>query len=402
MKGINQLSSAAYPGNHCPMHTSVAIASKIQGVSTLVIGATECGYYSRNIANSGEFSNDALHWTYILDENEVVFGCRKGIVDSVIEMDKSGAKVILLISTCVPEVIGEDLEGIVFEAKKKVSAKVLYVELGNFKCGSHIPGFWQTLLAFGTLAPKCEKNKNVINVLGRSADEDHIPKPKIIEVLEESYEIKYLAPNSSIEDFEDSTKACVNLVFSPYLNPLAEYLEENHNIPFFAFHNTYSVEDVVKLYKNLYKTLGIELETRLFENYEKAKATQKKISEYVNGLTYIGSKIGAVQPLPFHRYLCTLGLKPIMIHVEDFYPSDTLWREKFLETGIDPMLCMMVNEDVDREYILSQAPELVIGDWLGRIDYKNSTIQVMDTYGRSGFELTLLILEKFENIRERI
>lgn len=402
MKAINQLSSAAYPGNHCPMHTSLAIASKIEGVSTLVIGASECGYYSRNMVDTSEYKNSALHWTYIVDENEVIFGCRKGVVSAIKEMDKEGAKVILLIYTCVPEVIGEDVDGVIFEVQEQVNAKVIGVDLGNFKCGSQQPGFWKTLLSLGAISSNVVEKKQVINVLGRSKKDDHTKKPKIIEVLEEKFEIRYLAPDSSISDFEIATDGKINIVLSPYLNPLAEFFEKEHKIPYFAFHSTYEVDEIKKTYENLFDELGLDIDDRLFENFEKAKQLEDEIKSSVCNINYVGAKIGAIQPLPLHTYLSKLGMTPLMIHVEDFYPSDTLWREKLLNENKDPILCMMVNDMYDKECILGLKPHIVIGDWAGRVDFSEKTIQVMDIYGRSGFELTIQLLQKFKNLNERI
>lgn len=396
MKAINQLSPAAFPGNHCPMHTSLAIASRIKGVSTLVIGATECGYYSRNLVETSEFKEHALHWCYILDENEVVFGCRKGVIQAIKKMESEGAKVILLIFTCVPEVVGEDLDGIVFEVEKDIKAKILGVGLGNFKCGSQQPGFWKTLLAFGQLAKNSVQNKNIINVLGRSKDENHIPKPKIIEILEQNYEIRYVAPNSTVEEFEKINEGLVNLVFSPFLMPLAEFLEVEFGVPFISFHSTYEVEEVKENYEKLFHILEKDIDQRVFEHYEMALNLQNEVTKIVSGKRYVGSKIGAIQPLPFHRYLAKLGMMPLMIHMEDFYTNDTYWREKMLEENQDPLLCMMVNDYSDKEYILALQPDYIVGDWIGRTEFKEKTIQVMHCYGLGGFELTINLLKQMK------
>lgn len=400
MKSINQLSRSAYPGNHCPMHTSLAISSRIKGVSTLVIGASECGYYSRNLIETSKYKDDALHWTYMLDENEVIFGCKKGVISALKEMDKEGAKVILVISTCVPEVIGEDIEGIIFEVQNEVDAKVLSVSLGNFKCGSQQPGFWRTLLALGEITESTDKKERVINVLGRSKYEDHIEKPKIIEVLEEDYEIRYIAPDSCIEDFELITKGQLNIVLSPFLTPLAEYLEEKHNMPYFNFHSTYDVFEINDMYSNLFSVLNKDVDKRVLENYNIAKSLQEEVSTLVKDTTYVGGKIGAIQPLPLHTYLSKIGMVPLMVHIEDFYTNDTYHREKLLLQKQDPILCMMINDEYDTQYILDLSPNLVIGDWALRMEQKDKTIKVMDIYGMVGFELTIKLLNKLKEVKQ--
>ena len=145
MKTIHPLTPAAFPGNHCPMHTALSLGTRIKGVSTLVIGTSECGYYSRNIPITSPYADQSLHWTYILDSKEVVFGFRDGIINTIREMDAAGAKIILLLATCVPELIGEDIDSICYEIQPRIKARLLHIPLGNFKCGSYQPGYWKTL-----------------------------------------------------------------------------------------------------------------------------------------------------------------------------------------------------------------------------------------------------------------
>lgn len=132
---------AAFPGTYCPMHTAFAMGTKICGICTLVVGTNECGMYSRNIPATSSYTGEILHWSYVLDGNKVVFGCRKGLVQAILEMDKAGATVILLLSTCVPEAIGEDMETIAHEVAPQISAKLITVPLGNFKYLSYQLGY---------------------------------------------------------------------------------------------------------------------------------------------------------------------------------------------------------------------------------------------------------------------
>lgn len=155
--GVKFLTPAAFPGNHCPMHTALALSSRVKGMSTLVVGTPECGTYSRNIVSGIKSEEGELHWTYILDSNEVVFGCRRGLIRTIKEMDKSGAKAIMIILTCVPEIIGEDIEGIVHEMQPEVSAQLTFVLMAHFKCNSYPSGYWKTLVAFGNLMKKGKK-----------------------------------------------------------------------------------------------------------------------------------------------------------------------------------------------------------------------------------------------------
>lgn len=395
MNGIIQLSPAAYPGNHCPMHTALSLASRVKGMSTLVIGTAECGYYSRNIPAASPYRDQALHWTYILDSNEVVFGFRKGLMAAIKEMDRNGAKIILLIGTCVPEVVCEDIKGLEDEMKNQIKARLLYVPLGNFKCGSHQPGYWKTLRAMGGLIKNRQTNKTVINVLGRSAVEEHIPVPQLIEALiREEFTIRYLAPDSSIEDFTDAGDASLNLVLSPFLNPLAERIKAEHGIAYYSLHDVYETEAVRRLYENIYRELGKPVNSQLNDGFSAVHELQQKCRKQMTGRSFISAQVGAVQPLPLAVFFRQLGMLPVMIHMEEFYPSDTLWRQQLLDRDANPIICMMVNEQADRRTIQELEPDMVFGDWSGSSDAHPVTVPVLDLYGQIGYERTGQILKR--------
>jgi nitrogenase molybdenum-iron protein alpha/beta subunit len=260
MTAVRQLTPAAFPGVHCPMHTALALASKIRGVSTLLIGTAECGYYSRNVPLSSPYGEEALHWNYVLDSKEVVFGFRKGLMEAIREMDKAGARLILLLSTCVPELIGLDMESICHEMQTEVKAMLIHLPLGNFKCGGYEPGYWKTLLAMGKTIEKSGSKGMTVNVLGRSALEEHVPMPHLIALLErQDVPLRFLAPDSSLDDFISSGDARLNLVLSPFMEPLAQWMAKEHDIPFASLHDVYNVREIENTYSQIGQHLGLEM-----------------------------------------------------------------------------------------------------------------------------------------------
>ncbi|MDR1322788.1 MAG: nitrogenase component 1 [Gracilibacteraceae bacterium] len=349
MSSIRHLTPAAFPGNHCPMHTALSVGSRIRGISTLVIGTAECGYYSRNVPLASLYADEGFHWVYVLDSKEVVFGCRDGLIKAIREMDKAGARVILLLATCVPELIGEDIDGICRELQPQIHARLVHSPLGNFKCGSYQPGYWKTLLALGEMTEKTSRKSKTVNILGRSALEEHISKPQLIAALErKTVALRHLAPDSGLEDFIQAGDAQINLVFSPFLAPLAQRMEQEHDIPFFSLHDIYDVCEIKAIYERISRHLEIELGLEFAEQYEETALFQERIKSKAAGAQYIGAQVGAVQPLPVSAYLSALGMSPIMVHMEEFYPSDAYWRDRIVGMGGNPLICLMANERADK------------------------------------------------------
>ena len=401
MGAIRQLTPAAFPGNHCPMHTALSLGSRIKGVSTLVIGTAECGYYSRNVPISSPCAEQSLHWTYVLDQQEVIFGFRAGLTAALKEMDREGAKVILLLGTCVPELIGEDIESICLELQPRLSARLIPISLGNFKCGSYQPGYWKTLVAMGKLMKHEKKKTRTVNILGRSAYEDHIPMPELIKALKDrEIPLRFIAPDSCLEDFVQAANGQLNLVLSPFMYPLAQWMEKEHKIPFFSLHDVYDVNEISLVYSDIAQFLKLDNSLGSGEIFDPAalrnaaESIQKEASKQLSGIQYVSALIGAVQPLPLSVYLSSLGMIPIMIHMEEFYPADKQYREALLYLDQNPVICLMLNEQADQPLIEALCPALILGDWGGRTLPSPASIQLMDFYGQIGYERTILLLER--------
>lgn len=144
------------PAHHCPLHTALALTGALEGLSTLVVGSGECAAYgyralAAHLPTNSDRPPSELHWFYALDEHDVVFGFQEGLSAALNEMADEGARVILVISTCVSHVIGEDIDGLIKELHSESSPKLFHVALPHFACDTMLDGVGKTL---AVLAPK--------------------------------------------------------------------------------------------------------------------------------------------------------------------------------------------------------------------------------------------------------
>lgn len=125
----NALGIAA--AEHCPMHVCLAILHRMQGVSSLVVGTPECCMYSRNVIENG--MGGSLHYMYVLDGNEVVFGCEKGFAGALQTMKADGAKAVFVIKTCLPSLIGEGIEDAVDALRETLDMPICVADFAHYK-----------------------------------------------------------------------------------------------------------------------------------------------------------------------------------------------------------------------------------------------------------------------------
>lgn len=391
--GIKFLTPAVSPGNHCPMRIASVVVEDIKGLSSLLVGMQECTTHSRLFSPKPEGENGELHWLYVLDGHEIVFGCRDGLMDALRKMDKAGAEAILLIITCVPELIGEDVEGLVCEIQPELAARITFVMLGQFKNISYPPGSWKTMEAMAALMDAKVTDRGLINVLGRAPEEEHIPMPLLLPALmKKGFNLRYLAPGASLADFQNAPDAALNLVVSPYTQPLAVKMEREFGVPYIALHNLYDVESIERAYASIAEHFGFFWDTEFDEERQEALDLQNMAKERLAGLRYVLSP-RIDMPIPLALYLINLGMEPLLLHLEEYYPEDRIQAKEILSKGYNPLICRMVNEEADLPLLERLAPDLC----LGYLPYVGKTIpcvqDMFDFYGQLGYGRTINILK---------
>jgi Nitrogenase molybdenum-iron protein, alpha and beta chains len=386
--GINFLNPAVSPGTHCPMRMASVIVEEIKGLSSLLVGMPECTTHSRLFSPNPEGTQGELHWLYVLDAHEVVFGCREGLVEALHTMDNAGAKAILIIGTCVPELIGEDLEGMIYEIQPQIKAQLTFVMLGQFKNVSYPTGSWKTLLAMGALMAEKTTDPKRINVLGRSPVEEHIEMPSLLPAItDRGFSLSYLAPGANLDDFANGRKALLNLVVSPYAQPLAERMKAEFGIPYLELHNRYSVADIDAIYEELAKYLSVSWQNTFNEERQEVLALETRAKQVLNGLRFILA-LRIDLPLPLSVYLGQLGMNPMLLHLEEYYPEDKKHAAALMAMGYDPLICRMVNDEFDLETVEALSPDCYFGylpDWERKIP---CIPDVFDFYGTVGYRRT--------------
>jgi hypothetical protein len=340
----------------------------------------ECATYSRFVIPRPEGKQGELHWMYVLDGGEVVFGCRAGLIEAIRQMAGAGARYLMLIATCVPELIGEDIEGMLREIG---DVRLSFIFAGHFKCNSYPSGYWKTFAALGSFMEARKRDPRTVNVLGQGPGEG---TPDLLCLLErKGFRLRFLGQGSSLERFLEAPDAALNLVLSPLTDPLALMMEENFGIPRLGLHNLYSIAAIDGAYGFIAEKLGISWDGSFREERRKALLAQEQLAGRIGGLGGVFAPMGTLMPLPLAVYLAGLGLRPLLLHMEDFYPADTAYAEELKALGFDPPLCHMANPRRDMALVESMSADL----WLGQMPGKGkipSVPGIQNLGARFGYE----------------
>lgn len=398
--GVKVLPKGAFPGSHCPMHTSIKLINSIKGVSSLIIGTQECATYSRMVVKNPYGKHGELHWMYVLDSNEVVFGCRDGLIDALIEMDKHGAKAIMIIVTCVPELIGEDIESVIYEIQESISAKLMFVMVGHFKCNGYPSGIWKSLKAFASIMDEKEVLSNRINIL--SENKNFLNTPLIKEIIKSDIDINHLGMTSSLEDFMEAPRALLNIVLTSSELPLAQEMKVKFGTPYVCLHNIYSIEEIDEAYKQISEYIGVEWKDNFSEERNVLIRLEDEIREKIKGIKYVTTDSN-IDPIPMSIYVSKIGMEPLLLHIEEFYEEDKKLAKKLLELGHNPFVCHIVSNLAGELIIDSLQPEISFGTIYNKENKNIPSISNLHRInGTFGYERTINLLRSIITELEKV
>ncbi|WP_342758411.1 nitrogenase component 1 [Kineothrix sedimenti] len=393
--GIPFLTPDVAPGTHCPMRMASVICEEIEGLSSLLVGMPECTTYSRMFSQSAQGRKGELHWLYVLDSREIVFGCRDGVIEAVRKMEEKGAKDILVIGTCIPDLIGEDFESIAYELEAETNSKTACILLGQFKNISYPAGSYKTMEALVMLMQPKQRNQRSVNVLGRSPKEEHSPKPKLFAYLEESgYQLRYLGPKSSMEEIKEAPDAVLNIVVSPYTLPMARKMEQKFGIECVALQEIYDTPGIEQAYRRVEDILGCRIVCMFREDEQALRMKEEAAGKLLRDKRFLMT-LRVDLPIPLTGYLIQqFGMYPVLLHLEEFYPEDHRYVSEIKKLGYDPLVCRIVNESGAYGLLEKLSPDLGIGYLADAEKCVTWVDNMLDFYGMIGYERTMAILDR--------
>ena len=429
-KNIKFLTPAVYSGGWCPMRVACNIVEDIKGVSYVLIGMPECGVYSRGMSALPEGPGGELRRIYVLDANEVVFGCKRGVVEALKTMDAEGAKAILMIATCVTDLIGEDFEGIINEAQPELNARLSFVTLGQF-CNFGSPmGTWKTAEALGAFMTRREKDGNRANALFIEPwrnKKDPVKFPLVVGALRNmGVDIRPIAAGADLGDYMNAPDAALNLTLSSYMQPLAARMENTFGVPYAPLHRAFSVADIDGVYEGISSAFGLCGADRpdgsqssqgshgsrssrdgcfgeIFSAWrDRAVGLEARAARELRGLRY-AILPGVDMPAAVALYLAGFGMEPLIIHIEDFHREDAGYAADLKALGYDPPVCRMMNIDHDIGIIGRMKPDICFGnlpDPPAPIEGLRSSEEMGDFFGVTGYERTVGILSRIFTVLE--
>lgn len=397
MKQVKPLSYALFPGYHCPLMGAMLTIKEIDDSVMVVIGPDECAYYTQMATSGGSMkANGCRIVSVVLDQHDVTFGCQEKMDEAFHElMEEFSPEAVYFVTTCVVEVIGDDIDAMAASYTKQYGLPVIVVHAENFKTDDHLPGIQHTLDASLAIMEE-QETSDCVNVFGLRLGD--FTKTEVYHILEEHqiHTHLMLPGKASVETIRTASKAKCNIVVHPVGLPLAVEMEKKFGTPYVVFERYSDPDRIYSAYETLFELLGKEMPPTLTE---KRDCLQKKVAdarERLVGKTYISGNT-ALCTYEFHDFLASkLGVKPLLLQISDLDDDSTAFRSELL-SHCDPYVTRAANLSALKYLYPALMPDFNIGAG-SMVELRQNgitTVYMTQAYNTLGFEVCDMVLTAF-------
>jgi nitrogenase molybdenum-cofactor synthesis protein NifE len=396
-----------YPGFPCAFRAVSTFAPKIDNSYALMCGPKICLYNTKmhddiKRLNNYPFHNRLLH--LVLEQDDIVMGISEKIREAIIDICGSrDMKILFVVTTCLCEIIGEDLDGLIEEVQKEVEPTLLLIHTDNFNTEDCAPGIERTMLVLEKLMepqPVRGKTVNFLGAMEMVPDNTELLKlltSKGIEIL------NVLPTGGSPEKIALAPAAELNIVSTHYGLPLAQKMKERFGTEYVYIEKALTPECIEQYYMDIADRLRLDIagEVRQMRAEAERLITQRK-NKY-EGKTCALSLLYGVQVARYFDiidFLTGLGFDVKVVFLSEILPSDGRDIERLLDKGIDPYIVRIGNYALIEAALKQLRPDYFFG---GFEDLKTIVRLGIETRGFGlcnnccGFEMIACFLDVLQS-----
>lgn len=231
--------------------------------------------YGRRFLNKTGVSERGRTYSTHIDETDISLGDTSRLDRTIAEIvENDNPKVIFLLPSSVPEIIGIDLVAICKELQPLYpDIPLIPFGYGGFDIFGY-RGVQEALLNLARkLSLDVEKSlEPKFNIIGSCSDMFRFQSDaeEIIRIMEGAFGIKpscVMTSHTSVDEIRNMGEASINLVIRREGIPAAKYLEDRFNIPY-LLGRPYGIKGTIQWIKDIGKVLDIPLNKKFIKDEE--------------------------------------------------------------------------------------------------------------------------------------
>lgn len=245
-----------------------------------VIGCS-WGTMTYHIANH---LNNIRQASSVVYDEDVINGGEKTLRRALVNIEElyPSAKVIVVISGCIPNIIGDDIRGII--SSLPLTKPVVVLDSPGFSGGDGV-GFENALLMLGQQMKEQRKLPHSVNLLGLSIDDFKAEADiaAICGLFGKKVKVNTVVGCDCYDNLLQAPKAALNIVFQKGIK-LAEYMKKTFNIPYVNVDYPYGIAGCTAFLRQLELALAIDFSAEIAGLNEGIQPILKRATHYLQTL----------------------------------------------------------------------------------------------------------------------
>jgi len=245
----------------CTLTGALSVTSRIRDAATIVHGPKGCSHHNFSLLHATWLDNDEVLVPDLvstgLSEQDIVFGGEAALRRAIGRAAGRNVKTVFVLSTCVVETIGDDVEAVCTE---EYGIPVIPVPTAGFLGGTFQDGMNNALIALAGTADPCAQTTGV-NIIGEmnleyEVEENYAEIARLLDVLGLHVSLRFVH-DISFDRISRLGSARLNILRNPALVPVGNYLEERFGTPFIPSFPQ-SMSDTLAFLESVSRTCGID------------------------------------------------------------------------------------------------------------------------------------------------
>lgn len=272
------------PLSSCALFGATRVIAGIRDALALQHSVVGCQWGSLAFSYAGRPYNVRQASSVVYNE-DVVNGGEKVLRKALQEAEHNfpQCKAVFVISGCVPNMIGDDVEGILTDFIS--SQKLLAVRAPGY-AGNIDSGVEASYLAFLSLMQQSEQQiMNAVNILGIMPDDPYAENDlhELRKVLGSKVQINCAMQECSLAEIEKMPQAALNICFG-YGEPLAKKMQERFGVPYIKCSYPYGIVGLQNFLRQLGAVLHVDFAAEITELEAAAQKLAYRSADYLTNL----------------------------------------------------------------------------------------------------------------------
>lgn len=272
------------PLSSCALFGATRVIAGIRDALALQHSVVGCQWGSLAFRYAGRPYN-VRQASSVVYNDDVVNGGEKVLRKAIAEAERNfpQCRAVFVISGCVPNMIGDDVEGIFADCMR--SQKLLAVRAPGY-AGNIDSGVEAAYLALLPLMQQSEqKIAHAVNIIGVLNDDPYAENDlaELRKILGTKVKINCALQDCDLTEITQMPQAALNICFG-YGEPLAKKMQERFGVPYINCAYPYGVAGLQNFLRQLGAALGVDFAAEIAELEAAAKKLVYRSAEYLTNL----------------------------------------------------------------------------------------------------------------------